>query len=261
MGLSGITEIKRRVGPDKVTIDSEIVIKSYTKNMGGVDCIDQQNTAAGGFASEYLGKKWFIKVFLSILDTMVNNGQVAWNMSAEDKPRLQRETAPTYLFQVVLAEKMINFGKEENIILSNHRTLSTQMHMPKILDANSPKQPYCDICKLEIPFRDACGVKDQRGKSARCKNMLVKCDTCGIIAHGVVSDLDRKILSFPEFRGKSCFEIAHMKDCAGLFHTLQANNTTTHKQQISQLSSHPILHRLWDEYNKENDDSPMSINI
>ncbi len=60
MGLSGITEIKRRVGPDKVTIDSEIVIKSNTKNMGGVDRIDQQNTAAGGFASEYLGKKWFI---------------------------------------------------------------------------------------------------------------------------------------------------------------------------------------------------------
>ena len=175
--------------------------------------------------------------------------------------KIQQETAPTYLFQAVLAEKMINFGKEENIILSNHQTLSTQMHTPKILDANSPKRPYCDICKLEIPFRDACGVKDQRGKSARCKNMLVKCDTCGIIAHGVVSDLDRKILSFPEFRGKSCFEIVHMKDCAGLFHTLQANNTTTHKRQISRLSSHPILHRLWDEYNKENDDSPMSINL
>ncbi len=44
---------------------------------------------------------------------MVNNGQVAWNMSAEDLHQLQRETAPTYLCQVVLPEKMIKFGKEE----------------------------------------------------------------------------------------------------------------------------------------------------
>ncbi len=88
--------------------------------------------------------------------------------------------------------------------------------------------------------------------------MLVKCDTYRIIACGVVSDLDRKILSFLEFVGKLCFDIAHMKDCAGLFHTFEYDNAITQKRRISRCSGHPILHQLWDECHKEDDNSLKS---
>ncbi len=37
MGVSGITKVKRRVVPEKVTMNSELVINSYTANMGRVD--------------------------------------------------------------------------------------------------------------------------------------------------------------------------------------------------------------------------------
>ncbi len=63
----------------------EVVIESYTVNVDGEDQIDQQNSA-GGFASEFLGWKGFLKVFLAIPDTMVNNRQVAWDFSGEDYP-------------------------------------------------------------------------------------------------------------------------------------------------------------------------------
>ncbi len=222
--------------------------------MGAVDCIDQRNTAAGGFASEYLGKNWFVQVFLSILDTMVNNGQVAWNTFTEDLSWLQREIVTMYLFQAVSAEKTENFRKEENILL-NH----TEHYQPKCtyqkylmkIAQNGLIATYASWRHhLEMHV-----VWDIR--SARCKNRLVKCDMCGIIAHGIVSDLDRKILSFLEFIGISCFNIAHMKECVGLFHTLEFSNTNTQKRRISRHSSHPILHRLRGDWHKEDDESPM----
>ncbi len=54
IGVSDITEMKRRIGPEKVTMNLEVIIESYTVNVDGEDQIDQQNSA-GGFASEFLG--------------------------------------------------------------------------------------------------------------------------------------------------------------------------------------------------------------
>ncbi len=126
--------------------------------MGKVDQIDQQNAVAREFSSEFLGTKslWFVKVFLAIIGTMANNGQVAWNMSAEDNPQLLRDNVLIYLFQVILVEKMIKFRKEETAsfpIAKNFLPKHTKMH-----NGNCPKQPFCDKCKLEILFRDDCGL-------------------------------------------------------------------------------------------------------
>lgn len=41
IGLYGTTEMKRTVGPEKVIMNSEIVLKSSTANLGGVDQMDQ----------------------------------------------------------------------------------------------------------------------------------------------------------------------------------------------------------------------------
>ncbi len=50
---------------------------------------------------------------------MMNNGQVAWNLLAEDHPQLQREIISTYIFQAVLTKKMVNIWREDDSLLPN----------------------------------------------------------------------------------------------------------------------------------------------
>ena len=68
-------------------------------------------------------------------------------------------------------------------------------------------------------------------------------------------DHDRKILQMPCFRGKTCFDIAHSKECAGLW-VVQGMAGRTAERQGEQVqapaysvhTSHPIYKHLIGEY-------------
>ncbi len=46
---------------------------------------------------------------------------------------------------------------------------------------------------------------------------MVKCAKCGLTAHNAPMGHDRQILHMTQFVGKSCFQIAHSDECAGLW--------------------------------------------
>jgi hypothetical protein len=51
--------------------------------MGTVDRADQMRAHFGGFAAQAHFKKWYKKVIMAVLDCMLLNGLVLWNLSAE----------------------------------------------------------------------------------------------------------------------------------------------------------------------------------
>ncbi len=63
----------------------------------------------------------------------------------------------------------------------------------------------------------------------------------------------------PDFIDKSSFEIAHMKDCPGLFHMLEFSHPDTHQQRISRHSGHLLLYLMCNEYHEEDEECPLSI--
>jgi hypothetical protein len=72
-------------------------LKQYHRFMFGVDKGDQQRMHLGGFARKAHFKKWYKKSFFAILDCMLLNALVAWNLSANIL-HLQRSKLERYEF-------------------------------------------------------------------------------------------------------------------------------------------------------------------
>ena len=84
---SGSGTVLRQVGSEKRELTCPVPLIRYQNNMGGVDNGDQMRFQFGGFANVTHFKKWYKKAGLAILDCMLLNSYIAWNLSAGDRLR------------------------------------------------------------------------------------------------------------------------------------------------------------------------------
>jgi len=75
-----VGECHRQVGSEKKQFPCPGALQHYQKNMGGVDKADQMRTHFAGFASVSHFKKWYKKADMAVLDCMLLNGLILWNM-------------------------------------------------------------------------------------------------------------------------------------------------------------------------------------
>ena len=105
------------------------------------------------------------------------------------------------------------------------------------------KAPTCMICSMEEGIQR--NVSDDSRKKARkysrrtaylatCKDI-----NCNIVCH-TACPIEAKISTLPQFRGMSCFEIAHHEDCKNLFVQVERNG----RMYTRSVRKHPIVTKM-----------------
>ena len=61
LNISGLEEVQRRKGADKITLFVEKALRAYQRFMDAVDRGDQYREMGGGFANKAHFKKWYKK--------------------------------------------------------------------------------------------------------------------------------------------------------------------------------------------------------
>ena len=134
--------------------------------------------------------------------------------------------------------------EDERIVENDEEILSeTSPHLP--IQADQSSRNYCVVCKLEEPWRRDSGLLDGKGCHARCSSNLAVCNQCGIHAHSVNVNSDRKILKLDCFRGMTCFEILHSHECEGLWHLQQRVRNTSARESTGQRCEHVVRSRSY----------------
>jgi len=274
LGISGITQVERRIGAEKQMIQCEENIKRYVDKMNGIDIIDYHQKIGGGFARLSHYKKWYKKTHHAICDLMVHNGRVGWNMSCKENRRLRRRELTTWEFQAVLAEEFIAYVDEDSDAKQSASTESNMIDM--ILQGHRPVEigkvemrKNCCVCRIETNIvnqleakrkkklaqqsssglREQLGWKIDLGNSSRVQNNLCECSShnCTLVSHVVRSTQNRRLIfTLPEFEGMSCFEIAHVLHADGMF-KCQPNAV----QKVGVRTGHPVWLKLRELYGLE----------
>jgi hypothetical protein len=76
----------RQVGSKRKLFYCPAVTRKY-QDMGSIDRNDQMRMHGGGFSNKVHFKKWYKKVYLAVLDCMMLNSLIAWNMSVSELRR------------------------------------------------------------------------------------------------------------------------------------------------------------------------------
>ena len=107
----GVSTIKRQVGSNRKNFTCPAAIVHYQQHMGAIDRADQMRAHFGGFAAQSHFKKWYKKVIMAVMDCMLLNGLVMWNLSAE-KVTGRRKMHRFKFFQAI-AHELLYYKTEE----------------------------------------------------------------------------------------------------------------------------------------------------
>ncbi|CAB9517269.1 unknown protein [Seminavis robusta] len=104
---TSIGKVKRQIGSIKKTLDCPKAIIGYQTTMFGIDKGDQIRDHFGGFSTKAHFKKWYKKIFLALLDCMLLNGLVAWNLSVDEDRLKIRNKLKRHEFMMMVAESLL----------------------------------------------------------------------------------------------------------------------------------------------------------
>ena len=104
---NSMTTVSRQQGRRKLDYPCPTVMTKYHREMGGVDKADQHRAAGGGFALKAHYKKWYKKGYFALLDCMLLNAWLGWNISCQQIPN--RWELRRHEFYTYVAERMLNF--------------------------------------------------------------------------------------------------------------------------------------------------------
>jgi Transposase IS4 len=106
-----IAKIERQVGSKKETFTCPLIGTKYQKDMPGVDKSGQMRAAGGSFAAKARYHKWYKRAYFAVLDMMVINALIIWNLSARDPTRRtsERLTLKRIEFVMYISQSMLNF--------------------------------------------------------------------------------------------------------------------------------------------------------
>ena len=147
-------------------------ILDYNHTMGGVDRADQHLTDYP--VARKRGKKFYMKIFLHLLDQSIWNSYVLYKKSGGSKTHAQ--------FRLDLAEELIEQNKLEAVSTSAKKTRPgklpnplrlTDRHFPDFVPSTENKENAARRCAV------CCSKKDDRGKKVR-KETRYYCKECNV---------------------------------------------------------------------------------
>lgn len=231
---TGVGKVTRQVGSNKLVIPCPNAAIKYQETMFGVDKGDQFRVHGGGFAQKAHFKKWYKKVHLAILDIMLMNAFVGWNFAASEQTS-SKLTLKRHHFYTIVAESMLYFreanpkGMAAEEILNQSATilfLEGETHQAHQSTDNNAR---CCVCKIEANM----GL----GLSGTGTNVSI-CNICHKTAHNFVpAASNRFIHQLEQFRGLTCFQIAHHTEGC----TIWNQQRGTRGVWYSVRTGHPIV--------------------
>ena len=238
----GTGQLQRQVGQTKKDFRCPQALIRYQDNMGGIDRGDQMRSQMGGFATHGHFKKWYKKTALGIMDIMLLNALIAWNMSAGDRIRSRRTKLSRHAFYTCVAQAMCSYEDTEEVDALARRTQQPSQpscedgHFPIPLEGN--KRLACAVCLLEHRWK-----KKTLGMKGLYSN-VGQCAKCGIVTHLVNSTDERedgwKIHKLPQFAGKTCFEILHSIHGREIFMCRPADGGDS-RYKYTTKKNHPLV--------------------
>ncbi|CAB9498182.1 unknown protein [Seminavis robusta] len=205
--------VKRQIGPMSRQLDCPAAMIGYQKTMFGVDKGDEMRAHFGGFSTKAHFKKWYKRVFLAILDVMLMNAHIAWNLSVQEKTS-PRNALKRHEFMLFVAECLLDYNEPEAADPDNTPENDPMKdHLPLQPKMKANNRQRCIVCRLESGqwFNPKLG-------EAGIRSGLSMCSICGIFAHNhIISDSDRHIHNLQQFQDKTCFQIAHHPDGVALW--------------------------------------------
>ena len=146
--ITSIGTVKRQVGANSVEVPCPDAVIQYQRTMFGVDKGDQFRMHGGGFSNKAHFKKWYKKTYLAMLDCMLMNATLAWNMAVKEdsgKFKLARHE-----FMHVIAQRMMEY-KDERTRAAHVPTPNSQSGnwATEHIMENFEYGERCVVCKLE----------------------------------------------------------------------------------------------------------------
>jgi hypothetical protein len=190
---------------------------------------DQRRMHLGGFARKAHFKKWYKKSFFAILDCMLLNALVAWNLSA-NIPHLQRSKLERYEFYEWIAHDFLHF-KEEEETGAEETVEKNKDHVSvcKLVETKNPGDTnrICAVCRLD-------GV--QSGDKKGVKSGTLYCLICKTYIHEHVLNHQRTIHEL--IPGKTCHQIYKSE----IGRQIWGQDPTTGNRRVKY--SHPLIQQL-----------------
>ena len=246
---NGKGEVQRQVGPNKEDFNCPMPLIRYQDNMGGIDHGDQMRSHFGGFATHGHYKKWYKKSALAIMDVMLLNAYIGWNMSSGDRVRSRRTKLSRHTFYTIVAQTMCSYVAQEEVDALARRTrvasrpTCEDRHYPVPLEGN--KRVGCTVCLLEYRWR-----RKELGMKGMFTN-VGRCAKCGLVAHLVSCKDDRedgwKIHTLPQFTDHTCFEILHSPQGREMFMCRPALSPGS-RYKYTTKKNHPIIMDLREKH-------------
>ena len=210
------------------------------QTMCGVDKGDRMRLHGGGFARKAHFKKWHKKAFLAVVDCMLLNSLVGWNLSSKEhrsnRRELKRHEFFTWVAEAMLTHKdpTLNARSPEQVRdATASLCVGTFAHRPK----QAPNRSRCAVCKLDSNCdKNASGVMD----ATHC----CAAPTCGRTAHEGFLAAPRKIHNLQAFQGMTCFEILHSDVGKAVWKHKGAERATAKEKLCSVNYGHPVVQDL-----------------
>jgi hypothetical protein len=260
----GVSSIQRQRGSTRQQFLCPSALVHYQHNMGAVDKVDQIRKHFGGLAAQAHFKKWYKKTLMAVMDCMLVNGLIMWNLSTERIPDRRKMTR--YEFLQVVAHALLIYKTELLVSPVNSPVVARRRRQETEDDENSEmdhhesiecvgRKPRCIVCNLEVSQylyvlktakKESLNTVDDQLLNEN-RRMLVKraydglrwyvamCQQCGVFAHTVHLVANKKFIhNF--FPGRTCMQILHSTTGREIWKI-----RIREKKKVSVNYKHPII--------------------
>ena len=143
---------------------------------------------------------------------------------------------------------MIGYVDAQGEDVGTQVSLIDDLHGHVPIPANHHERLRCAVCKLEEGWMKVCGMKANYGQGSRQQRHMAVCSLCGISAHSLRVEWERKIHIIEPLAKMSCFQIAHSSYCTGLWTTRGQEVETFMRACYYVNTSHQVYQSIMESY-------------
>jgi len=244
---TSIDQVVRHRGPIASFLECPKVLVKYQQTMFGVDKGDQMRLHGGGFARKAHFQKWYKRSFMAIMDFMLLNSLIKWNMSAKERPDLHRCKFSRHDFYTWIAEALLQYEDPARKQLRNplspnvvRDAAQRKSNIPSHVPGPSKSRSFCQVCRLEA------NISDSKELKRLAKRNCVACmdPSCRIVAHNHVPAESLKLHELIG-AGLTCFDIAHSEQGLRIW---EPDNRGLKTVPYKVKTSHPIVQAVRSHY-------------
>ena len=155
-GLAPTTVTRRRRNGTEVEVPAPMIVKTYTKTMGGVDRADQ-NKSRFSVSATVRTRKWWFRIFSGLLDMAITNAWQLYRFSVNRDQRLNHQQFILEVCDGLLACQNERSPIAENLrsdIAGSHRLVKQEL-LSRCVICSSKKSPartiwMCSICQYAM---------------------------------------------------------------------------------------------------------------